>query len=1194
MRHSVILMFGGESNDCLLSLYQKILRSGNSRTEDFLRAFSLDWKSNEVIVKTITKIQDEESVENAEKLSLSDYSIWAQENRESVIHNFLRDIHRQQVNIRERGDYSNLHLNLIVPLYEDITGVVEFLNAIKSMSIDIVDVDLVGIVGDLKKSFIGTTKSNDEHSLSLQSTIDSLQSLVAYRKKNYGVIDHLLAIQDYQNGGLSLALTHDSLMRILAEYSLLVIENYGNLFGNVHSETDLQTFGLSMINLDDAYFQEYLYRKALSQIILQDNVEQNSVDINKASKIANDIIEPWKNILSKIYRLEVQQKMDLGKNETEIIADVDITIKKEFESLKEKLEEYIHDKKLSLPDKRCILAAILGEDDALFMNDLFNDQLLNFHDMEKEAMGQFLDANNYVLAHEEHIEEAILSEGEEEAVYPIDEMRQNRITMRRSISFIRNMEQEQQSLEKQLETQENAQKCFIKNGFFQYGEHEYKLLPQVDEIPLKETYKSHPVTRKSIDLSSGMPNIKDQGQQGSCLAFAITSVFETLYQRKTRETIDLSEQFLYYIARDKAGTTQEDNGSCMLYALEALSEIGLCEEQYWAYMTAETAYNIRPSEKAYEDALNRKVAKALQVELTEDAIRSALSDGYPVVFSTNLYNSFANAPGGFISIPTQEERDSANSEDIQHHRHAMVICGYNDETRVFKVRNSWGKHFGVDGYCYMPYSYITNTELTNGAAIVTDIALTEIIKTHDTIPTEYPQLNFNRIDSTTQYGINQVLLSEEYANLSQLQMVDENLVKRCLTLKQTLKNPNYRKALCQSATTCYNEDLDKKSKEIERVIEEQVDAKAAFEKETIKKCIKFSLVCLCLITFFLTTSILDKKCQQQQQTYTELLKAGPTRVDDKGIKHYQVSKSKERTDGWIKVELARYKVLIPILSFCHRWWIVCTCFGLFGVVLLLSLIKNHKARIELQQEYEDVLDSLSKEKNILQKNLSEINIKFHLAGSMLTTFFSLSEHLETKYAALISLVENLKKLKYENEERLKGMTIDKQHPFFSILSTDLLSTYFDEHAKQIIGEVSIDQCIAGYDVTSETFDKFLNNLKAQISNRVAGELSKFSVYQYMSGKANYPYALKGNKRALDYLEALDQNSEVFMLCNGIDALNPSKILFAHVERDEDANWQNTYRPAFSIPPIAVQIESSTKMVLIRLLDLNLKQIEWIN
>ena len=246
------------------------------------------------------------------------------------------------------------------------------------------------------------------------------------------------------------------------------------------------------------------------------------------------------------------------------------------------------------------------------------------------------------------------------------------------------------------------------------------------------------------------------------------------------------------------------------------------------------------------------------------------------------------------------------------------------------------------------------------------------------------------------------------------------------------------------------------------------------------------------------------------------------------------------------------------------------------------------------QEYEDVLDSLSKEKNILQKNLNEINMKFHLAGSMLTTFFSLSEHLETKYAALISLVENLKKLKYENEERLKGMTIDKQHPFFSILSTDLLSTYFDEHAKQIIGEVSIDQCIAGYDVTSEAFDKFLNNLKAQISNRVAGELSKFSVYQYMSGKANYPYALKGNKRALDYLEALDQNSEVFMLCNGIDALNPSKILFAHVERDEDANWQNTYRPAFSIPPIAVQIESSTKMVLIRLLDLNLKQIEWIN
>ena len=35
----------------------------------------------------------------------------------------------------------------------------------------------------------------------------------------------------------------------------------------------------------------------------------------------------------------------------------------------------------------------------------------------------------------------------------------------------------------------------------------------------------------------------------------------------------------------------------------------------------------------------------------------------------------------------------------------MVIVGYDDETRFYRVRNSWGRSFGDKGYCYIPYSY---------------------------------------------------------------------------------------------------------------------------------------------------------------------------------------------------------------------------------------------------------------------------------------------------------------------------------------------------------------------------------------------------------------------------------------------------------------------------------------------------------
>ena len=35
----------------------------------------------------------------------------------------------------------------------------------------------------------------------------------------------------------------------------------------------------------------------------------------------------------------------------------------------------------------------------------------------------------------------------------------------------------------------------------------------------------------------------------------------------------------------------------------------------------------------------------------------------------------------------------------------MLMVGYNDRQQVFIVRNSWGEHWGDQGYCYIPYDY---------------------------------------------------------------------------------------------------------------------------------------------------------------------------------------------------------------------------------------------------------------------------------------------------------------------------------------------------------------------------------------------------------------------------------------------------------------------------------------------------------
>ena len=82
----------------------------------------------------------------------------------------------------------------------------------------------------------------------------------------------------------------------------------------------------------------------------------------------------------------------------------------------------------------------------------------------------------------------------------------------------------------------------------------------------------------------GFSKIKDQGNQGSCLAFALTSICEYFFNSTNNNiNTDLSEAFLYYCARAKGNKQNEDSGSRIDYSLEALAEFGICREELFKY-----------------------------------------------------------------------------------------------------------------------------------------------------------------------------------------------------------------------------------------------------------------------------------------------------------------------------------------------------------------------------------------------------------------------------------------------------------------------------------------------------------------------------------------------------------------------------------------------------------------------------------
>ena len=91
-------------------------------------------------------------------------------------------------------------------------------------------------------------------------------------------------------------------------------------------------------------------------------------------------------------------------------------------------------------------------------------------------------------------------------------------------------------------------------------------------------------------------------------------------------------------------------------------------------------------------------------------IKAALFNGNPFVMGIAVYESFeseAVARTGEVPMPKSGEKLLGG--------HAILCCGYNDETQRVTCLNSWGSGFGDSGYFTLPYEFVTNPELTSDA-----------------------------------------------------------------------------------------------------------------------------------------------------------------------------------------------------------------------------------------------------------------------------------------------------------------------------------------------------------------------------------------------------------------------------------------------------------------------------------------------
>lgn len=201
--------------------------------------------------------------------------------------------------------------------------------------------------------------------------------------------------------------------------------------------------------------------------------------------------------------------------------------------------------------------------------------------------------------------------------------------------------------------------------------------------------------------------VSSQGRIGSCVANALCDALEILLGLENPDNVvQLSRLFLYWIARDLVGMQNEDNGTYIRAAAQQLRKIGVVEEAYFPY--DENKVFTPPPLSIYTMASNNRIQGFYRIEsygiVRVEHIIRAIENNHPVVLSMLVGDDFVSYMG--------EDDVSFSKPGINGGYHAMIVVGYrhtSDGTVEFKLRNSWGEHWGKGGYVWVKQDYISHS-----------------------------------------------------------------------------------------------------------------------------------------------------------------------------------------------------------------------------------------------------------------------------------------------------------------------------------------------------------------------------------------------------------------------------------------------------------------------------------------------------